>query len=119
MIGHEITALHNTTHGQSLAIVLPALMTVLAKQKEDKILQYGARVWDITTGSTDEKIQKTIAQTEAFFRSLGLATKLSELNIGQDTIDEIVNRFATRGTLLGENQNVTADVVREILELAR
>ncbi|MCL2682953.1 MAG: iron-containing alcohol dehydrogenase [Bacteroidales bacterium] len=119
MIGHEITALHNTTHGQSLVIVLPALMSVLAKQKQEKILQYGTRVWNITTGSTEEKIQKTIAQTETFFRSLGLATKLSELNISQDTIDEIVSRFETRGTMLGENQNVSADVVKEILELAK
>ena len=29
-------------------------------------------------------------QTEEFFRSLGLATRLHELQIGQDTIDEIV-----------------------------
>ena len=119
MIGHEITALHGTTHGQSLVIVLPALMNVMAQQKCEKILQYGHRVWNITTGSTEEKIQKTIAQTEAFFRSLGLATKLSELNIGQETIDEIVNRFRTRGTVLGENQNITADVVKRILELAK
>ena len=119
MIGHEITALHNTTHGQCLVIVLPALMKVLSQQKSEKILQYGARVWNITSGSTEEKIQKTIAQTETFFRSLGLATKLSELNIGQDTMDKIVDRFAARGTALGENQNVTADVIREILELAK
>ncbi|MDR0437753.1 MAG: iron-containing alcohol dehydrogenase [Bacteroidales bacterium] len=119
MIGHEISALHNTTHGQSLVIVFPALMRVMAKQKQEKILQYGARVWNITTGSTEEKIQKTIAQTETFFRSLGLVTKLSELNIGQDTIDEIVSRFKARGTMLGENQNVSADVVKEILELAK
>jgi NADP-dependent alcohol dehydrogenase len=119
MIGHEITALHNTTHGQSLVIVLPALMKVLSQQKQDKILQYGERVWNITTGSTEEKIDKTIAKTEEFFRSLGLATKLSELNIGQNTIDEIVSRFKARNTMLGENANVTADVVRQILELAK
>jgi NADP-dependent alcohol dehydrogenase len=119
MIGHEITALHNTTHGQSLVIVLPALMKVLAKQKEAKILQYGERIWNITTDSTEEKIDKTIAKTEEFFRSLGLATRLSEVNIGQDTIDEIVSRFKIRDTMLGENQNVSAGVVRNILELAK
>ena len=118
LIGHEITALHNTTHGQSLAMVFPAVMTVLAEQKSEKILQYGARVWSITNGSTDERIKETIAKTEAFFSSLGLATKLSELNIGQDTIDEIVSRFNVRGTMLGENQNVSSDVVRKILELS-
>lgn len=119
MIGHELTALHGTTHGQSLVIVIPALMSVLAKQKGEKILQYGSRVWNITTGSSDEKIAQIIAQTEAFFRSLGLATKLSELNIGDSTIDEIVNRFSARGTVLGENQNITPEIVRQILVLAK
>jgi len=119
MIGHEISALHNTTHGQSLVIVFPALMRVKAQQKQEKILQYGARVWNITTGSTEEKINQTILKTEEFFRSLGLATKLSELNIGQDTIDEVVNRFKVRGTMLGEEQNISADVVREILGIAK
>jgi NADP-dependent alcohol dehydrogenase len=118
-IGHELTALHGVTHGQSLVIVFPALITVLKAQKQDKILQYGARVWNITNGTTDEKIQQTVAQTEAFFRSLGLATKLSELNIGQATIDEIVSRFTARGTVLGENQNITPSVVKQILELAK
>jgi NADP-dependent alcohol dehydrogenase len=50
---------------------------------------------------------------------LGLATKLSELNIGQATIDEIVARFTARNTVLGENQNITPSVVKEILELAK
>ncbi len=48
MIGHELTALHGLTHGESLAIVLPATMTVLSEQKKGKILQYGERIWNIT-----------------------------------------------------------------------
>jgi len=119
MIAHEITALHNTTHGQALVLVFPSLMQVLREQKQAKILQYGERVWGITTGTTDEKIDQAIAKTEAFFRSLDLATKLSELNIGQDSIDKIVTRFETTGQVLGENQNVTPAVIREILELAK
>ena len=119
MIAHEITALHNTTHGQALVLVFPSLMQVLREQKQAKILQYGERVWGITSGTTDEKIDQAIAKTEAFFRSLDLATKLSELNIGQDSIDKIVARFETTGQVLGENQNVTPAVIREILELAK
>ena len=119
MIAHEITALHNTTHGQALVLVFPSLMQVLREQKQAKILQYGERVWGITTGTTDEKIDQAIAKTEAFFRSLDLATKLSELNIGQDSIDKIVARFDTTGQVLGESQNVNSVVIREILELAK
>ena len=71
MIGHELTALHGLTHGATLAIVLPGTLRVLSAQKGDKLLQYGERVWGITTGERDERIRLAIERTEGFFRSLG------------------------------------------------
>jgi NADP-dependent alcohol dehydrogenase len=115
MIGHEITALTGLTHGHSLVVVLPAVMDVMRQQKGDKILQYGERVWNITEGSSDERIDKTIAATEQFFRSLGLQTRLSELNIGKEVAEQIVLRFKERGTLLGENSNIDYLTVEKIL----
>lgn len=117
--GHELTALHGVTHGQTLVVVLPALMSVMREQKKGKILQYGERVFGIREGSEDERIDRTIRATEEFFRSLGLATRLHELQIGQDTIDEIVRRFNERGSRLGEAGNITGDVTRRILELCK
>ena len=116
MIGHELTALHGLTHGHTLAIVLPGTLQVLRQQKGDKLLQYAERVWNITEGSRDEKIDKAISATESFFRSLGLNTRLHEENIGQDTILEIERRFNERGVKFGENGNVTGSVARQILE---
>ena len=84
MIGHEITALHGLTHGHTLAIVLPATLQVLHEEKGDKLLQYGERVWGITSGTREERIDEAICHTEEFFRSLGLTTRLHEENIGQD-----------------------------------
>ena len=115
MIGHEITALAGITHGQTLVIVLPAVMNVMREQKGAKIAQYGERVWGITEGTLDERIDKTIAATEEFFRSLGLAVRLSELSIGESVVEEIVGRFKERGTLLGENANIDYKLVDEIL----
>lgn len=115
MIGHEITALTGTTHGQTLVIVLPGVMNALREQKGGKIVQFGERVWGIKEGSKDERIDKTIEATEQFFRSLGLATRLSELSIGEDVVSEIVHRFSERGTLLGESKNIDYRLVEEIL----
>lgn len=115
MIGHEITALTGTTHGQTLVIVLPAVMNVMREQKGAKIVQFGERVWGIKEGSTDERIDRTIEATERFFRSLGLATRLSELSIGEDVVEEIVRRFKERGTMLGENKNIDYRLVEQIL----
>lgn len=115
MIGHELTALHGTTHGHSLAIVMPATLRVLKEQKHEKLLQYAERVFNITEGSEQERVDKAIEKTEAFYRSLGLTTRLSEENIGKDTIEAIVQRFNERDAAYGENRNVTGDVAREIL----
>ena len=41
------------------------------------------------------------------------------MQIGQDTIDEIVRRFNERGSRLGEAGNITGDVTRRILELCK
>ena len=119
MIGHEITALNGITHGATLAIVLPGTLRVLRNQKGDKLLQYGERVWGITEGSRDERIDKAIEYTEGYFRKLGLSTRLGEANIGNETIDEIERRFNERGYALGEGHNVTGAVARKILECCK
>jgi NADP-dependent alcohol dehydrogenase len=116
MIGHEITALTGTTHGQTLVLVLPRLMNVMRQQKADKIVQLGERVFGITAGSQEERIDSTIAATKAFFKLLNLATEFEELSIGSDVLDEIVRRFKQRGTLLGENNNIDYAVVEKILK---
>lgn len=115
MIGHELTALHGTTHGHSLAIVMPGTLRVLKEQKHGKLLQYGKRIFGITGGSEQERVDKTIEKTEEFYRSLGLTTRLSEEKIGAETIETIAKRFNDRGVAFGENRNVTGDVAREIL----
>lgn len=114
-IGHELTALCGITHGESLAMVYPGTLKVLREQKKAKILQFGERVLGVVDGTEDARIDQTIAAIEAFFKSLGLATRLSEKGIGMETVDEITRRFNARGVHLGENHNVTGDVARQIL----
>ncbi len=118
MIGHELTALHGITHGETLAIVLPATMTVMCEQKRAKILQYGERVWGITKGDETQRVLEAIGQTERFFAQLGLKTRLNQFNIGEETLDEIERRFTERNVHFGELGNITAPIARAILECA-
>ena len=118
MIGHEVTALTGLTHGHTLAMILPATLRTLKDQKEDKLVQYAERVWGINKGSIHERIEQAIVNTEEFFRSLGLTTRLSEENIGEDVINEIKKRFNERNVAYGENENVTSDVAYQILKTA-
>lgn len=116
MIGHELTALHGLTHGATLAIVINGTLRTLREQKRSKLLQYGERLWGIAEGTEEERIEAALARTEAFFRSLGLSTRLSEEGIGEETIAEIERRFNATGVRHGEAANVDGAMARRILE---
>jgi NADP-dependent alcohol dehydrogenase len=118
MIGHELTALHGIDHGQTLCIVLPGVMRVKRDNKEAKMLQYGERVWKITEGTTDEKIDAIIAKTVIFFESVGIKTKLSDYGVGAEIIPKVISRFEKRGIkAFGERGDVTLEDIAKILEL--
>lgn len=119
MIGHEITALHGIDHARTLAAVMPAVWKVRKEQKREKLLQYGERVWGISEGSEDERIDKAIARTEEFFQGLGMKTRLSEHNIGEADIEKIVASLEKHGmTALSERGDVTPEISKEILKAA-
>ncbi len=119
MLGHQLTALFGIDHGESLAILQPAIWQVRKEQKREKLLQYAERVWNITTGTDDERIDSAIAMTRQFFQRLGLRTSLSECGVAEDGIDAVVNALEKhRLTKLSETGDVTLDVSREILRVA-
>lgn len=115
MVGHELTAMHGMDHGVSLAVLYPGVMNIMRDAKREKLLQYAERVWGITEGGEQQRIDAVIARTEEFFRSLGMKTRLSEHGIGEDTINFIVERFRQRGWNLGETGLVTPEKVGEIM----
>jgi NADP-dependent alcohol dehydrogenase len=117
-IGHELTAFHNIDHARTLAIVLPGIMQVKRENKREKLLQYGERVWGITTGTEDSRIDATIEKTVAFFESFGIPTRLSAYSIGADFIPVVCNRFAERGIKgIGERGDLTVEQIGEVLTL--
>jgi len=117
MVGHELTAQYNIDHARTLAIVLPSMLTVRRESKRAKLLQYAERVWQITSGSEDQRIDAAIERTRAFFESLDVKTRLSDYDVGADQIDMLVAQLEVHGmTGLGEHQDVTLDVSRRVLE---
>lgn len=119
MIGHELTALFGIDHGQTLAIVYPSLLEVRREQKRAKLLQYAARVWNITNGSDEEKIDLAIQKTRSFFESLGIKTRLSEYGVTADKIPVVIEQLKAHGlTALSETQDLTLEISQKILERA-
>ncbi len=119
MIGHELTALHNIDHARTLAIVLPSLLQERRVQKHEKLLQYGARVWGITTGTEEERVTAAIEKTRAFFEQMGIPTHLKDYGLGAPDIDTVIRQLEEHGmTQLGEQREITPAISRRILEAA-
>ncbi|WEP49045.1 alcohol dehydrogenase [Cronobacter dublinensis subsp. beijingensis] len=120
MLGHELTAMHGLDHAQTLAVVLPALWNEKRNEKRAKLLQYAGRVWNITEGSDDERIDAAIAATRRFFETMGAPTRLSDYGLDGSSIPALLAKLEEHGlTALGEHQDITLDVSRRIYEAAR
>jgi NADP-dependent alcohol dehydrogenase len=119
MLGHELTALHGLDHAQTLAIVLPALLSVRRESKRDKLLQYATRVWHITEGTADERITAGIAATRAFFEKMTLPTHLSDYQIKPASIAILMAKLEEHGmSALGEREDMTLAISRQVYERA-
>ncbi len=119
MLGHEITALHGLDHAQTLAIVLPAMLSVRREQKREKLLQFAERVWSITQGSEDERISAAISATRVFFERMTVGTRLRDYHIGGSSIGTLLAKLEEHGmTTLGEHGDVTLDVSRLVYQFA-
>ncbi len=116
MIGHELTAYHGIDHACTLAVVLPGIMHIRRKEKQDKILQYGRRIWGITSGTADERIDEAIRKTTAFFESMGIKTRLPDYGVPTETIFRITERIRKRGSKFGEKADIGPGEIRLILE---
>lgn len=116
-MGYALTARFGLDHAQTLAVILPGVMTYMRKEKEVKILRMGEIVFGITEGTTDEKVYKTIDATEEFFHYMGLQTRLSDYGIGVSDLEALVEPMRRMGWKLGEHGNINPEVAREILTI--
>ena len=116
-MGYALTAQFGLDHAQTLAVILPGVMTYMRKEKAAKLIRMGEVVFGITEGSADEKAQKSIEATEDFFHFMGLKTRLSDYGIKESDLDALVEPIDRMGWKLGEYGNINSKVAKEILLL--
>ncbi len=119
MIGHELTGGFGIDHARTLSIVLPAVMKVRREEKREKLLQYAQRVWNIQSGSEEERIDQAIEKTEQFFTEMGVPTRLSHIDLDESHIEPLLTSLQQHGMVkLGEKRDITPEVSWVILQTA-
>lgn len=116
-IGHELTALHGIDHARTLAIITANHYEYNFESKKEKLAQYGERVWGILEGTLEEKAKQAIVKTAAFFKELGIDTRLSDYtNDYKGTAEEIAKRLKDRGWIaIGEHKKLSPSDVEKIV----
>jgi NADP-dependent alcohol dehydrogenase len=119
MIGHELTAFYGIDHARTLAIIAPRLYENQFKNKKEKLVQYGKKVWNLN-GTPTEIAKEAIHHTEAFFQSLGIKTHISAYSTNTQTIAQTIReRFEERNWVaMGERQAITPSDVEMIVKKA-
>ncbi|MCB9495634.1 MAG: iron-containing alcohol dehydrogenase [Fibrobacteria bacterium] len=115
-IGHELTAFYGLDHAQTLAVVQPGVWKARFEAKTPRLAHMGRRVWGLS-GEDREVALQAIERTEAFYRSLGMRTRLSEYGVdGAQAGARIRARFEERGASVGEQGAITPEIVERILQ---
>jgi alcohol dehydrogenase YqhD (iron-dependent ADH family) len=120
-IEHEISGIYDVAHGAGLAVVFPAWMKYTLHHDVNRFAQWAARVWNVDTDywNAEATAREGIRRLEAFYHSLGLGTKLSDLGVGTDRLDEMAEKGTDGNTrTLGNFIKLDRTAVRKILDLA-
>lgn len=91
VLEHILSAYYDIVHGAGIAIMsLAWFRYALTDETAPKFAQWAKNVWGIEEkGSDRERGEAAIAAFEGFCRELGLPTRLGEVNITREQIEEI------------------------------
>ncbi len=118
MIEHALSAHHDITHGAGLAVVNPAWMRFAAKVRPAKFVQFAERIFGLAPKHTNDLdcALEGINRLEAFLKSIGCPTRLSELGIddalfAQYAKDAVLVVHDDGGNLLGRPPMSKDDII--------
>ena len=119
-MGHELTAQFGIDHARTLAIIAPSHYRYYFDNKKEKLAQYAERVWQISSGSVEEKAKIAIEKLEYFFHSLQINTRLSQYTeLYSGSAEKVEEAFTKRKWLgLGEYQKLTPQDAKKIVEMS-
>ena len=81
-LGHALSARYGVTHGASLAAVWGAWAEEVYRDCPSRFARFARQVWGVTDADDMSAAREGIERTVSFFRSIGMPTSLTDLNVG-------------------------------------
>lgn len=112
-IGHELSGLYGIDHARTLAIIQPNLLTILANEKQEKLMQMGKNVFGMEALTPFEVIE----EIRALYASLNVNLKLSSYTDDKELISKVTDLLEKHEfTHFGDRGTIDKSVVEKILE---
>lgn len=116
-LGHSLSLLFDTVHGESLAVMMPAWARYLYREYPLPFARFAEAVFGVEGGGEEDRAIEGIERLEAFFRSVGAPTTLRELNVGEADIERLAKNAAKLAPF-GVLKSLSAEDILEIYRLA-
>ncbi len=117
MIEHSVSAFYDIAHGAGLAILFPAWMKYVYKNDAEKFSRFADKIFGITEGTIDGKIDKIVYQLKEYFKEIGAPVSLSEVGVKESDLMPMAENATLRGNL-GKLMQLDKNDVFEIYKLA-
>ncbi|MBA7626966.1 NADH-dependent butanol dehydrogenase A [subsurface metagenome] len=123
-LGHVLSARHDLAHGATLSIIMPAWMKCLYNTRIESYVQFADRIFGIEIGKRSKEAAaiEGIERFEEFLKDINVPTRLSEVNVKADEIDDLTDdvvriSFSADGKL-NSRPPVDRESVRKVFETA-
>lgn len=115
LIGHSMSALHDTPHGASLSIALSGWLPWYATSRPERLAQIGKAVFDVDEATPMPAAQKTIERFRQWFRSIGAPTKPADIGLDEAAVRKVAENVGQCAPLWNLPE-YTAEFVYGILD---
>lgn len=119
-LAHGVSALFDAAHGAALAAIFPAWMKYVVDEDVERFARIARVLWNVP--ETDDKKQMAldgIAAYEDFLRTIGMPTRLTQLDVPEDGIDKLVAvTYALGNHTVGQFKKLTPEDAEAVYRLA-
>lgn len=115
MIGQQVGAYTNATHGMTLSAVSMPYYRFIMQDGLAKFKRYAINVWSVNPdGKTDEQVaNEGLDAMEEYMNKLGIVMKISELGVREDMIADLAKSIYI---LSGGYRELTTEEIETILK---
>lgn len=113
MIEHAMSAVTNCAHGAGLSVIMPAWMKWYKDRNLPAFERFAREIFGLKTA--DDGIQAL----KAWFEKIGTPTKLGEVNIENEILEQTIEVAYANALAWGQSDLYTKDNIRTIFELAK